>query len=268
MEFDEPNRRSGGQWNLSRHFAFDTMFHEELAQHCMLIQDFDMTGELMAKHTLNYDHMMEYDGILNSPKSISNENVTMNGSCILWAHCAQEMVKEYYSSNATYLQHGLCCEQGGWIVAIQDDMGLDPFDDHGGSVPHGDAFTLLSSLSVLATLRSSMTRFAAAMEPYVTMATTWCMSWLSSYPMTSLGIGAFMVFLLHIGYTKMNKQVKLRSRNHLGPCRRRRWKGNLRGRWQSHLRLCGLIFMTLYLEAGSMDAQQASDMLTRIMDLS
>ena len=35
-----------------------------------------------------------------------------------------------------------------------------------------------------------------------------------------------------------------------------------------HLRLRGLVFMALYLEVGGIDAQQAGDMLTRIMELS
>eukprot|EP00435_Cladocopium_sp_Y103_P057451 s1590_g19.t1 len=67
----------------------------------------------------------------------------------------------------------------------------------------------------------------------------------------------------------MDKQVKLRSRSHLCPGQtKRRWRGCLRQRWSTKLKLKGLIFMALYIETMGMDAQQAGDLLTRIMELS
>ena len=272
QEFDEPNRSSSSRWNFNGHFALDAESHEELAKNYffdnVLIRDFDMNDELMAQRFLNYDLMTKNDSILDFPKAISNEDMKLNGSCIFWVNCAEETVKENSSGNAMFLQHGLCCEQGRWIGTTSDDMGLEPFNGQWRIGAFMVMFSLLSSLSVLVALRSSMTRFAIALEPHLRLATSLFMSWLSSYPLTSLVIGIFIVFLLYIGYNKRNRQVKLKSRSHLGPCRRRRWKGNLQERWQSHLRLRGLVFMMLYLEVGGMDAQQATDMLTRIMDLS
>jgi hypothetical protein len=66
-----------------------------------------------------------------------------------------------------------------------------------------------------------------------------------------------------------NKQVRMRSRSRLGPGQtRRKWHGGLRQKWNVKLRLKGLIFMALCMEAVGMDARQANDLLTRIMELS
>ena len=169
----------------------------------------------------------------------------MNGSCNLWVNCANDLANGSNSSGDRYPQHGVCCSESEWIGTTSNSEGMEPFDSTWRIGTFMAVLWWMRAASVLVTSTSSMTRFAAVVHPYVVRATTWCMSWLSSYPMTSMVVFGFMVFLLYFGYVKMNKKVKLKSRSHLGPCRGRRWKGDLRARWQGHLRLLGLIFMVL-----------------------
>jgi hypothetical protein len=65
------------------------------------------------------------------------------------------------------------------------------------------------------------------------------------------------------------RKVNLQSRSHLGPGQvRRRWRGNLQQKWSSKVKLKGFIFLMLYVEAAGKDAQQANDLLTKIMERS
>ena len=65
------------------------------------------------------------------------------------------------------------------------------------------------------------------------------------------------------------RSVKLVHRSHLGPSRcQRRWRGDLRVKWESRMRLRFVVFLGLYVQANSMDAGQAQDLVTRIMELS
>ena len=46
-----------------------------------------------------------------------------------------------------------------------------------------------------------------------------------------------------------------------------RWNGKLRQQWELRLRLRGVLFLAMMSQAQGMNAEQATDMLTRIMDL-
>ena len=87
-----------------------------------------------------------------------------------------------------------------------------------------------------------------------------------------------MVFLfIHLKELKvMNERRKRRSRSrtlsHLGlhacPQETQGWNGNLARRWDGYFKMKGIIFAVMYGQTAAMDAQKASDLLGRIMDLS
>ena len=70
---------------------------------------------------------------------------------------------------------------------------------------------------------------------------------------------------------KMKKIGSQNTLNHLSQ-HRRKWNGSLRSRWESKMKLRSLAWIFLYANsmsvAHSMDAAQASELLSRVMDLS
>ena len=54
----------------------------------------------------------------------------------------------------------------------------------------------------------------------------------------------------------------------IGHRKSKRWNGTLEKRWNGYLKLKGPIFLTMYAQTAAMDAQQATDLLGRTMDLS
>eukprot|EP00435_Cladocopium_sp_Y103_P055464 s1657_g18.t1 len=85
----------------------------------------------------------------------------------------------------------------------------------------------------------------------------------------------FVLFAILIGkkFKGMVGRRRRQRQSHLsqlkGPYRKpRRWKGNLAARWDAYLKLKGCIFLCMYTQTMAMDAQQASDLLGRIMEFS
>jgi len=69
------------------------------------------------------------------------------------------------------------------------------------------------------------------------------------------------------------RRLRIERQSHLGlrRCphgRSKRWDGTLERRWHGYLKLKGIIFLTMYAQTAAMDAQQATDLLGRIMELS
>eukprot|EP00435_Cladocopium_sp_Y103_P000040 s2725_g1.t1 len=198
-------------------------FEDEPAKNYMLedvlTMDFDMDGEMAAEQVSKYD--------LNIPKSIFEDDVTMNGSCIFLVNCGYEMDWHLHGDG--------CVDDGSGISACDIQELYDQTCGFGGALCICD-YNMVYDLVVLTS--------------YDLIGPCW------NHDLPAL-------HALHHGEQAGEVEVK----EPLGPMQEEE-KGNPRTRWQCHLRLRGLIFMALYLEVGGMDAQQATDMLTRIKDLS
>ena len=109
--------------------------------------------------------------------------------------------------------------------------------------------------------------------------TTWslCVTCWSRWPRATGSLFMVFLFILLKKFQVMIESRKRRSRierlSHLGlhvcPHRKsKRWNGTLEKRWNGYLKLKGPIFLTMYAQTAAMDAQQATDLLGRTMDLS
>ena len=182
-----------------------------------------------------------------------------------------------------------CCRMG-WIGTIDRWIGTTPAGIWDPEV----ALELVASrmgTSTLAASRigtSTLVRLASSLHEALWSSMRWLvacawtsmctfrslsMTWFSCWPMTS---GALFLLFFVIILKKLNYKRKRRQRlvqSHLGQCRcpyrkPRRWNGHLQARWNAYMKLKGCIFLLMYTQTMAMDAAQANDLLSRIMELS
>ena len=195
----------------------------------------------------------------------------VNFDCVFWISCVDVTDMERAEHGISRLRHGFCCEKG-WIgTSLNGTKGIWDPNEFGKRIGPSQlmlCLAVLASASLLvATLSSFTSAFALA---YPLGLTSWSSLkvWTTSHPMTSMML--FMVFFMITRSMVVNsKKAMAKSRSHLGPGQtKRKWKGGLRQKLHFKLRKKGMILTLLYVEAMGMDAQQANDLLTRIMELS
>ena len=109
---------------------------------------------------------MEFDIDFNLPKSIFEDDVTMNGSCSLWVSCAETMDNQSNGGEAGGSPFGACCSGDVWIGTTLGDGGMDPFDDMWRIGTFIMVIALVNAASVLETWRSSMTSVVVMVKSY------------------------------------------------------------------------------------------------------
>ena len=169
------------------------------------------------------------------------------------------------------LRNGMCCGNG-WIGTTNGStVGMwspKEMDRRIGPSFVLAGFAMIWTSSVLVAMLSSMTSFLATAFSSICMAWSALTTWAFAHPMTS-AVFSMAIFMVLCSTMTRNKKNKIRSRSHLGPGQvRRRWQSGVRQKWDVKFRMKGLLFMMLYVEAMGMDAQQANDLLSRIMELS
>ena len=217
-------------------------------------------------YDMDQKDLQEYDNAqLYSDKSV-NFGMTMSGSCDFFVNCGNSTKVDMDKRNVSSSRWRTCCSDG-WIGATYRAI----WDPHGSDnawwigTPGIFGFTALLRLSMLVAMWSSLTSWLSGM---VQLAAAAGLDVMATYPATTFTTCS-LIFLVFCAWMMHERKVDLKSRSHLGPGQvKRRWRGNLQQRWNSKVKLKGLIFLMLYVEAAGMDAQQANDLLTRIMELS
>lgn len=124
-------------------------------------------------------------------------------------------------------------------------------------------FTVVQS--VLVRLMSSSLWSLWTSTSYVA---TWFQVWLlhalqspTCWTLTSLVV-------LFVYYKMVKPKKALKSKSHLGPGQKnRKWPEDLGVRWEATVRLRGLLFLGLYVQANGMNAAQAEELMNRVISL-
>ena len=127
---------------------------------------------------------------------------------------------------------------------------------------------LLLVASVHETLMSSIFCAFSWMASSCASTSRLCLTCLSSWPLTSccMALSSCMACWWSL---RRRRTRKLRLVSHLSPRRiGLRWNGGLKQRWESKLRFKGLLMLTMLYQANGMNAEQANELVTRIVDLS
>lgn len=217
------------------------------------------------------DIILGYEFNMTYPHKSTSLGMTRNGRCEFWINCDNKTNLAFDGNNVWSSRHRVCCAEE-WIGTTLEGIwnpcnnGDDAGWIGGPGIQHG--ILALVAFSVLVAMWNSLTNWLSETCPMVQFAWTSGLGCITTYPATTFTICS-VIFLVFCAWMMHERKVNLQSRSHLGPGQvRRRWRGNLQQKWSSKVKLKGFIFLMLYVEAAGKDAQQANDLLTKIMERS